>query len=192
MAGTSRKTGSRIGARAARLAVIGVLAALATLSTPGMASAGPGPSTGSVRGIIDCYTNNSDGSFDVVMGYVSTYSGNVNIPYGADNALSPARLQGDQPARFRSGTVHGAFTITLAANEIGPQAEWALDGTVLEFGAQGAFATRCPGDTVLPADGNGTGTAVALGAAGLVGAAVLYRFRRELARLAEGATSPRA
>jgi hypothetical protein len=40
---------------------------------------------------------------------------------------------------------------------------------------------------VLPADGNGTGTAVALGAAGVFGAAVLYRFRRRLARLADGA-----
>lgn len=182
MAGTSRTTGSRIGARLARLGAIGVIAALTMIFTPGAASA-----TGSVAPIVDCYRDNGDGTFWVVLGYSNTTARQQTYNYGTANQVYPTRLQGQQPKQFASGTVHGAWTVRLTYSEIFYQdARWVLNGTTLRYSHYVQYATVCPPTTVLPADGNGTGTAVALGAAGVVGAAVLYRFRRKLARLEAG------
>ena len=181
MAGTSSRTGSRLGARVARLAAIGMIAALATIFTPGTASA-----TGTVAPIVDCYRDNGDGTFWVVLGYNNTSGRQQIYNYGTANQVYPTRLQGQQPKQFANGTVHGAWTVRLTWAEIFQQdARWVLNGTTLRYSHYVQYATVCPPSTVLPADGNGTGTAVALGAAGAVGAAVLYRFRRKLARMAE-------
>ena len=178
MAGTSTTTGSRIRARFARLAAIGVIAALSTIFTPGTASAAP-----DVTPIVDCYRDNGDGTFWVVLGYQGPLNGQKTYAYGTANQVYPTRLQGQQPKTFSAGTVHGAWTVKLTYAEIFQQnARWVLNGTTLQYSYYVQYATVCPPTTQLPADGNGTGTAVALGAAGAVGAAVLYRFRRRLNR----------
>jgi hypothetical protein len=188
MAGTSKTTGARIGARFARLAAIGVIATLAMVFTPGTATANTG-----VAPIVDCYRYNNDGTFWVVLGYTNTTGAQKTFAYGTNNQVYPTRLQAQQPKQFATGTVHGVWTVRLTYAEIFQQdARWVLNGTTLRYSQYVNYAQECPPTTVLPADGNGTGTAVALGAAGLVGAAVLYRFRRKLARLADGAASPRA
>ncbi len=179
MAGTSRRTGSRIGARLARLGAIGVIAALTMIFTPGTASA-----TGTVAPIVDCYRDNGDGTYWVVLGYTNTTGRQQIHNYGTANQVYPTRLQGQQPKQFANGTVHGAWTVRLTHAEIFYQnARWVLNGTTLQYSYYVQYATVCPPTTVLPADGNGTGTAVALGAAGVFGAAVLVRFRRRIARL---------
>ncbi|RBY84249.1 hypothetical protein [Blastococcus sp. TF02A-26] len=186
MAGTSRKTGARIRARLARIAAIGVIAALATIFTPGTASATVG-----VAPIVDCYRDNGDGTFWIVLGYENTTGRQQIHNYGTANQVYPTRLQGQQPKQFAAGTVHGAWTVRLSYQEIFYQdARWILNGQTLRYSYYVQYATVCPPTTQLPADGNGTGTAVALGAAGVVGAAMLYRFRRRLARLT--GTSPSA
>ena len=82
--------------------------------------------------------------------------------------------------------MHGAWRVLLSYDEIFDQnARWVLDGTTLQYADQVQYATVCPPSTVLPADGNGIGTAVAVGGAGAVGAFVLVRFRRRLDRLAD-------
>ena len=82
--------------------------------------------------------------------------------------------------------MHGAWTVLLSYDEIFNQgARWVLNGTTLQYSNYVQYATVCPPSTVLPADGNGIGTAVAVGGAGVVGAFVLVRFRRRLARLAD-------
>ena len=94
------------------------------------------------------------------------------------------RLQDQQPKTFAKGTVHGAWRVQLTYSEIFFQnARWVLNGTTLQYSNYVQYATVCPPDTVLPADGNGIGTAVAVGGAGAVGAFVLIRFRRRLDRL---------
>jgi hypothetical protein len=185
MAGTSRTTGSRIRARFARLAAIGVIAALTMIFTPGTASA-----ASDVAPIVDCYRDNGDGTFWVVLGYQGPANGQKKYDYGPANQVYPTRLQGQQPNVFYSGTVHGVWTVKLTYAEIFQQnARWILNGTTLQYSYYVQYATVCPPSTQLPADGNGTGTAVALGAAGVVGAAMLYRFRRRLNRLSDGSPS---
>jgi hypothetical protein len=181
MAGTSTKTGSRIRARLARLAAIGVIVALSMVFTPGTASA-----AGTVTPIVDCYRYNNDGTFWVVVGYANTTGKQQKFDHGTANQVYPTRLQGQQPKTFAKGTVHGAWRVLLTYDEIFNQrARWILNGTTLQYSSYVQYATVCPPSTVLPADGNGIGTAVAVGGAGAVGAFVLVRFRRRLDRLSD-------
>ncbi|MGY1739305.1 MULTISPECIES: hypothetical protein [unclassified Blastococcus] len=181
MAGTS-STGSRIRARFARLGVIAVLAALATVLTAGAASAAPDRSSPpDVVPLVDCIRSNADGTWTVVFGYDNRTGASVDIPVGPANKVTPVAYGEPQPTTFVPGVQHGVFSVTVRRG----------GGPMWHLGRDNLAARRnsgpvCPPTTQLPADGNGTGTAVALGAAGLVGAAVLYRFRRKAARLAEG------
>ena len=185
MAGTSTTTGSRFRMRLARLAAVGMIAALALLAVPGTASA-----AGSVAPIVDCYRDNGNGTMWVVVGYDNTTGSSKTYAYGAANQVYPTRLQGQQPSTFAKGTVHGAWRVLLSYDEIFNQrARWILNGTTLQYSQYVQYATVCPPSTVLPADGNGVGTAVAVGGAGAVGAFVLIRFRRRLDRLSKQPTS---
>jgi hypothetical protein len=180
VARTSTTTGSRIRARLARLAAVGVIAALSLFAVPGTASA-----AGSVAPIVDCYRDNGNGTFWVVLGYNNTTGSSKTYAYGTANQVYPTRLQGQQPSTFAKGTVHGAWRVLLSYDEIFNQrARWVLNGTTLQYSQYVQYAVVCPPSTVLPADGNGIGTAVAVGGAGAVGAFVLIRFRRRLDRLA--------
>ncbi|MGY1689259.1 hypothetical protein [Geodermatophilus sp. SYSU D01105] len=187
MARTTRTTGSRIRTRVARIAAIGLLAALAVLFAPGVASAaGVTPS-------IDCYRDNGDGTYDVVLAVNNPYGAPKTIAYGQENQAFPSRLQGTQPTTFPAGTVRGAWTVRLTYAELYQQAaRWTLDGMTFQYSSYVQRAATCPTGTQLPADGNGTGTVVALGAAGAVGALALFRSRRRPARLTEGTTSTEA
>ena len=179
MARTSTTTGSRIRARLARLAAVTMIAALPLVAVPGTASA-----AGTVTPIVDCYRDNGDGTFWVVIGYNNTTGSPKTYAYGTANQVYPTRLQGQQPKQFATGTVHGAWRVLLSYNEIFYQnARWVLNGQTLQYSHYVQYATVCPPSTVLPADGNGIGTAVAVGGAGAVGAVVLVRFRRRLERL---------
>jgi hypothetical protein len=135
---------------------------------------------------VDCYRDNGNGTFWVVIGYTNTAGVQRNLGYGAANQVYPSRLQREQPKTFATGTVHGAWRVLLSYDEIFDQnARWVLDGTTLQYAAQVQYATVCPPSTVLPADGNGIGTALAVGVAGAVGAVVLVRVRRRLDRTAD-------
>ena len=161
-----------------------MIAALPLVAVPGTASA-----AGSVVPIVDCYRDNGNGTFWVVLGYDNTTGSAKTYNYGTANQVYPTRLQGQQPKTFAKGTVHGAWRVQLTYSEIFFQnARWVLNGQTLQYSYYVQYATVCPPTTVLPADGNGTGTAVALGVAGVVGAGVLYRFRRKLARLSDTPT----
>ncbi len=179
MAGISRKTGSRMGARVARLAAIGVIAALTTIFTPGTASA-----AGEVTPVVNCIMRVSgDADWIAVLGYTNSAGQTVTYLRGSENNVSPSPQNGGQPTVFEPGTHSGVFTITMNANET---AIWTVSGRSVTIKRTGP---DCPAGTQLPADGNGTGTAVALGAAGVVGAAVLYRFRRRMNRMSGGPAS---
>jgi hypothetical protein len=181
VAGTSTTTGSRIRTRLAQFAAAGMIAALPLVAVPGTASA-----AGTVAPIVDCYRDNGNGTMWVVVGYNNTTGSSKTYAYGSANQVYPTRLQGQQPKTFAKGTVHGAWRVLLSYDEIFNQrARWVLNGTTLTYSSYVQYATVCPPSTVLPADGNGIGTAVAVGGAGAVGAFVLVRFRRRLDRLSD-------
>jgi hypothetical protein len=157
-------------ARAAltRAALVALIAVVGLLALPGTASA-----KGTVVPLLDCVVVNRDGSWTAVFGYRNTSSSPVSIPRGAQNKVTPVRYGTPQPTTFEPGTHHGAFTVPVSRGA-GPM--WHLDGTNLA--ARLGSATACPPSTELPEEGNGTGPAIALVAAGVVGAVVVQRARR--------------
>jgi hypothetical protein len=163
---------------AARLAAVGALVAVALLAAPGAASAG---TNGTVSPLLDCVTQNSNGSYTAVMGYSNTARNTEHIAYGYNNVISPSTYDRRQPTSFKSGTHHGVFTVTLTASDIWSNPTWTLDGHRLDYTA--AYnATSCPPGTQMPSVGNGAGAAIGLLVAGLVGAFVVRRYRRRMAR----------
>ncbi|WP_156036266.1 hypothetical protein [Blastococcus sp. URHD0036] len=177
MVGIPAAIGRRIGTRLARLTVIGAIAAVALVVTPGTASA-----AGSITPIFDCYRDNGDGTYWAVLGYTNSAT-RPTIPLGAQNQMFPAALNGGQPTTFETGTVHGAFAVRVSLDQVFNQnARWVLDGRTLQYSSAVTYGTVCPASTQLPATGNGWGPAMASGAAGLAGSGVLllevWRRRR--------------
>ncbi|TFV62170.1 hypothetical protein E4P41_07935 [Geodermatophilus sp. DF01-2] len=169
----------RAGARVTRAALVAVIAAVGLLAAPGTASA-----NWKVQPILDCHVENQDGSRTLVVGYTSYTRDGWRIQHGKKNGLFPSRLQGVQPTVFESGTVHGAFTVRVTAAELGAGARWELDGYVLDFAAASGTSPACPSSTELPEEGNGTGPAIGLVAAGMVGAVLVHRANRRARALA--------
>jgi hypothetical protein len=153
-----------------RAALVAVVAVVALVAAPGAASA-----RGTVVPLLDCVVTNEDGSWTAVFGYRNTASSPVSIPTGPRNKVTPATVGSPQPTTFQPGTHRGAFTVPVARGA-GPM--WHLDGTNLA--ARLGTATACPSSTQMPAEGNGTGTAIALVAAGLVGTVAVQRVRRRV------------
>lgn len=165
-------TAPRGRARAPRIALVAVLALGWLLAAPGAASA-----AGTVKPVLDCYLTNSDGSVTAVIGYVNTGEPR-DIPLGNRNKLRPVTFHGVQPTRFESGTVRGAFSITLTRSELQQRPRWNLDGYTLDYRSTSAATSSCPSSTELPEEGNGTGPAIALAVAGVVGGVVVHRANR--------------
>jgi hypothetical protein len=151
-----------------RAALVAVVAVVALVATPGAASA-----RGTVVPLLDCVVANDDGSWTAVFGYRNTSSSPVRIPTGPRNKVTPVTYGTPQPTTFQPGTHRGAFAVPVARGA-GPM--WHLDGTNLA--ARPGTAKACPSSTQMPAEGNGTGMAIALVAAGLVGMVGVQRARR--------------
>jgi hypothetical protein len=161
---------------AARLAAVAALAAVSLLAVPGTASA-----YGSVTPLLDCVSQNSNGSFTAVLGYSNTTGRSQTIAYGYNNVITPSKYDRVQPTTFKSGTYHGVFTITVSASDVWSSPGWTLNGDRLDaYDAYGVSA--CPPGTQMPSVGNGAGAAIGLLAAGLVGAFMVRRYRRRTAR----------
>jgi hypothetical protein len=161
----------RVGlARAALVAVIGLVALLAV---PGAASA----TNPRVDPFLDCYVVNKNGTYTALIGYTNTGSART-IPLGTNNRFSPSRLQGAQPTSFSSGTRHGAFSVTVTPAEVSAGARWEVDGNVLDYMDAARTSSTCPPSTELPEDGNGTGPAIVLVGAGVIGVVAVHRARR--------------
>jgi hypothetical protein len=160
--------------RVTRAALVALIAVGGLLALPGTASA-----KGTVVPLLDCVVLDRDGSWTAVFGYENTSSSTVTIPTGARNKVTPVPYGTPQPTTFRPGTHHGAFTVPVTRGA-GPM--WHLDGTNLA--ARRGTATACPPATELPEEGNGTGPAIGLAAAGVVGAVLVHRANRRARALA--------
>ncbi|SDN95956.1 hypothetical protein [Geodermatophilus sp. DSM 45219] len=171
--GNRSSTARRLRAGAARAALAAVIALVGLLVLPGTASA-----AWKVEPLLDCHVANADGSRTLVVGYTSHTWGVWRVPHGKKNDLYPSRLQGVQPTAFESGTTHGAFTVRVTAAELRSGARWELEGYVLDFAAAVGSTSPCPPSSELPEEGNGTGPAIALAAAGVVGGVMVHRASR--------------
>lgn len=156
-----------------------LLALLAVLVTPGAASAAPAgltPGHGTVVPLVDCVQVRDGGAITAVLGYRNSGTATEHLS-GAENVVTPARLDGTQPTTFRSGTYHGVVALQVDGGEV----SWTLDGTTVVVSAA---SPACPAADSLPADGNGLGATMVLLAAGVIAVfAVLRAGRRSSSRV---------
>ena len=169
-------------------ALAGAVALLTLLAVPGTASAATSPGigtvpTGTITPTLQCLTKGSNGSVTAVLGYTSAAKTTATIAVGQLNQLSPSRLSGKQPSTFQPGAHPGVLSLTMTSSEYMNGAYWWVDGNVVYFDwARTQNGPFCSPGTTLPANGNGTGIAVGLVAAGLAGVLVVRRVRRTAGR----------
>jgi hypothetical protein len=153
--------------------VLGLVAG--PLSGTGVAAA----ETRSVTPVIECVILHPGGGYTAVLGYDNPSTGTVTVPVGPENKITPASAVGGQPDTFLPGRQRGVFSLTVANGT--PTLRWTLDGSTASVQPR---ESTCPPPTEMPADGNGTGLAIGLGAAGLVGWLVVRRTQRRTAAAA--------
>jgi hypothetical protein len=177
-------------ARATRAALVAVIALVGLLAAPGAAVAAPAPSptaTGFVKPVLDCVRKNTDGTYTAILSTTNSSKSTINVPVGTWNRIEPSKANGKQPSLIEPGTVRGAYTVTMTQSEYMGGSYWFLDGSFAYFGwawtQNGPF---CPPSSELPEEGNGTGPAIALAAAGLVGGVMVHRANRRARALAAG------
>jgi hypothetical protein len=149
-----------------RAALVPVIAGVALVAVPGTASAG------SVTPVLNCTTPAAGGGFTAVVGYDNTTGQQVTIPYGKQNRIVPGQFDEVQPTVFAAGQHDGAFSVTVTTSS----ATWTLGSQLLLL--KPSEGPACPSATELPEEGNGTGPAIALAVAGVVGAVTVHRIRR--------------
>jgi hypothetical protein len=159
------------------------------VGAPGLASATTSHSYGSVAPLLDCVARNDHGTITAVLGYSNTTGRTQTIPIGVSNSISPSKYNGQQPTTFRTGTQHGVFSVRLTAAEAWSNPSWTVNGRSVN-GWTGLWAKPCPPDTTMPSSGNGTGAAIALGAAGVIGVLFIRRFLRRTTRVTPTASVP--
>ncbi|WNV75136.1 hypothetical protein [Geodermatophilus sp. DSM 44513] len=186
MDGSTRPSPARrLRASVTQLALVTVLAGAVLAATPGTAEA-----RGQVQPTLDCARANPDGTHTVVFGYTNKTAQSVTIRVGRENKITPKRHDGKQPTTFAAGEQRGAYSITVNAKEWRHGASWALDGHTVSVGPNGVYggssskATTCPSSTELPEEGNGTGPAIVLVLAGVVGGVAVHRVNRRARDLA--------
>jgi hypothetical protein len=161
-AGGARRWAGRVGV---------ALATGAVLATgPGTAAAAQGDG---LTPFVECITRHANGSWTAVLGYENTGRTAVTVPGGARNKVTPDKAAPAVPTTFAPGRHRGAFSVTVSK---GAGVVWHLGDDNLRVRENSGPA--CPPPTEMPADGNGTGPALALGAAGIVGVVLFRRLRR--------------
>jgi hypothetical protein len=169
MNGRNRSSKARRGGgRLIRAAVVPVIAVVGLISAPGTASA-----DGGVTPLFECVTKLRGGAgWTALLGYSNSSSRPVTYAVGPDNVLQPSARNGEQPTTFQPGTHRGVFTVAF---KTGNSVKWTIAGSSVTATMN---TKRCPSATELPEDGNGTGPAIVVVAAGVVGAVAVHRVRR--------------
>jgi hypothetical protein len=160
-------------------ALLAVMTAVAVSALPGTASATT--VTPKVTPVLDCYSQNSDGSTTVILGYSSTYTTTQTIPHGARNSTTPASYGSLMPTTFQPGTHHGVVNVRVAAADLSTSSSWNLDGKTLNY-LSAAYASGICSPSQLPAFANGAAVVVGLVFAGAIGVLVVRRVRRSALR----------
>jgi len=152
-------------------------AAAAIVVSAGPAAAAPADV---LTPFVDCAVRNDDGSWTAVLGYRNPTGSGISVAEGSDNQVTPVPLGAAVPTRFEPGVHRGVFSVRV---DRGAGLMWHLGDDQLAVRQDSADA--CPPATEMPADGNGTGVVVALGAAGIVGAVAIRRVRRRAVAAAQ-------
>jgi hypothetical protein len=165
----------------ARLAAVAALATVSLVGVPGTASA-----SGTVTPLLDCVIANSNGTYSAVLGYSNTTGRTQAFPYGTNNVISPSKYDRAQPTSYYNGTYHGVFKVTMTVTDVYyADPYWRLNGITIDYAD--VTSNSCPPATQMPAEGNGTGTAAGLLAAGVIGAVLVRRYVRRAGKVATGA-----
>ena len=171
--GTSRA--QRGGGRLTRAALVPVIAVLGLIAAPGTASAG-----GGVTPLFECVTKlHGSAGWTALLGYSNSSGQPVTYVVGPENVLQPSESNGLQPTTFEPGTHRGVLIVPF---KTGNSVTWTIAGSSV---AATMNSKDCPSSTELPEDGNGTGPAIVLIAAGVVGAVAVQRVRRRAQAAAE-------
>ena len=165
-------------ARVGRGALLAVVATVGLVAVPGTAAAEVG-----VEPLVDCHVQHRDGSWTAVFGYDNRTGTTVTIPVGELNQITARGYDSPQPTTFEPGLHRGVFSVTVTGNAAGVM--WHLDTTNLAV--RRGSGPVCPSSTELPEEGNGTGPAIALLTAGLVGGVLVRRANRRARDLAAAA-----
>src|SRR5215213_8761756 len=104
---THRPGGRARPRRLARFSLAAVLMTLLVSALPGSASAAP-PWKARVVPLVDCYAQNSDGSYTFILAYDSSYTTAQTIPRGSNNYATPSAYTSQLPTVFQPGEQHGA------------------------------------------------------------------------------------
>lgn len=164
-----RPTGTR---RPRSVAVLlAVLAAVALSLVPGSASA-----TGRITPLADCYADNGNGTYTVVLGYRNNTNQTITIAAGPENTFSPAKYNSSLPTTFKPGEQHGVAKVTITGAELNSGPSWYVDGTKLSTNNAGS-TPQCSASQ-LPMLANGAAVVAMVLLAGAVGVVVVRRQRR--------------
>src|SRR5215212_829858 len=109
---THRPGGRARPRRLARFSLVAVLLTMLVFALPGSASAAPAWKTRVVP-LVDCYAQNADGSYTVILGYNSTYTSTQTIPRGSNNYATPSTYTSQLPTIFKPGEQHGAAKLIV-------------------------------------------------------------------------------
>ncbi|MCA9961844.1 MAG: hypothetical protein KC443_22550 [Anaerolineales bacterium] len=81
-----------------------------------------------LRPIVNCATNNGDGTITAFFGYKNSNSFDVTIPVGVNNSFFPQPFDRGQPTLFLAGDYDFVFKATFNEQDVG--LIWWLDGNV--------------------------------------------------------------
>jgi hypothetical protein len=102
---------------------------------------GDPPPTEPVIPILECVTDNGDGSYTAYFGYENENAYNVTIPVGPDNMFTPSPQDRGQPSLFESGITpeypDTAFSVDFDASSL----TWTLDG---QTSTASSSSPQCP------------------------------------------------
>lgn len=166
--------------RLARFSLVAVLLTLFVSALPGTAFAAP-PRAPKAIPLADCYAQNANGSYTVILGYNSTYTSTQTIAQGTRNYATPSTYTSQLPTVFEPGEQHGAAKLVVSqADFASGNVSWYLDGTTLNYGTAAKRVSPCT-SAQLPSLAHGGALAVLLLIAGAIGVLMIRRVRRQLA-----------
>jgi len=144
----------------ARVAAAGISAALLPIVSPVVAKA-DGAKAGRANKLIpllNCVTNNGNGTLTAHFGYLNTTRYPINVPLGANlperevNAFLPPPVDRGQPAEFEPGEHDFVFQVTFDYEQV-PVIVWILkaEGDFPHEVAASKYSEPCPTTTTGPA-----------------------------------------
>ena len=132
----------------ARLAAVGISAALLPLVSPVVAKAA---GSNNLIPLLDCVADNGDGTFTAHFGYLNQTSSAITVPLGPKNMFVPPANDRGQPTVFQPGEHDDVFQVTFDGT-FGQEIKWMLkaDGDARHQVEASATSEACVAATTTP------------------------------------------